>query len=181
MEFARQRGARVIAAAPKGVGAASTAGLLSTSAEIVCIMDCDATVNPQDLPQLVQPLLDGRADLVVGSRTIPPGALPGHVRVLLRWEGWLIRRRWRVRVTDLGSARAVRRSKFARSAWVGLNQRNGWSVDVLRLALISSASVEEVPLLHHPRLGRSKVSGTAKGFVLTIFDTVKVLARSAKS
>src|ERR1700712_5337349 len=57
-------GARGGRAPPRGFGAACFAGLLAADAEVVCFMDCDGSLDPADLPRVVE-LLDQGADLAI--------------------------------------------------------------------------------------------------------------------
>ena len=64
-----------------GFGAACFAGLLAARAEVVCFMDCDASLDPRELPLVAGPVLAGDADLVLGARRAPgrgAAARPGR-------------------------------------------------------------------------------------------------------
>lgn len=172
----KELGVRVASAPIRGVGLASTTGVLASQADIVCVIDCDATVDPADLPRLVQPILDGRSDLVIGSRC-PTLKSVGLMRLLLfRSAAFLVRLRFGVAISDLGSARAFRRSLFE-DEYVNLHQRNGWSVDMIRAAVKKTAQIEEVKMAFHPRIGRSKITGTPLGCIQTGIDTIDVILR----
>src|SRR6185503_8888058 len=67
-ELARRLGARVVPEPRAGFGAACFAGLLAARGEVVCFMDCDASLDPRDLPRVARPVLAGEADLVLGAR-----------------------------------------------------------------------------------------------------------------
>ena len=82
---ARARGAEVVAVAERGYGAACAGALtrLRDDVEIVVFMDADGSDDPAEIPLLLAPILQNRADLVIGSRllgTIEPGALTPQQR-----------------------------------------------------------------------------------------------------
>ncbi|MGZ6793994.1 MAG: glycosyltransferase family 2 protein, partial [Mycobacteriales bacterium] len=108
-EVAHRLGATVVDARPKGFGAACHAGLLAATADVVCFMDADASLDPQQLPRVVAPLLAG-ADLVLGRRRpTARGAFSPHARVG-NWEvARRVRRRTGYALHDLGPMRAGRR------------------------------------------------------------------------
>lgn len=93
-EAAEAGGALVVREPTKGFGAACFAGLSAATAPVVAFMDADASFDPADLPKVTQPVLEGRADLVLGART-PEGrsAWPLHARVANRFLAWELRRR----------------------------------------------------------------------------------------
>lgn len=74
-EIAAALGAAVVAEPLRGFGAACFAGLAAATDDIVCFMDCDASLDPRDLPRVAAPILEGRLDLVIGSET--PHRVPG--------------------------------------------------------------------------------------------------------
>src|SRR5919108_3284394 len=84
-EIARGMGARVVGEPRRGFGAACYAGLLATRAEVVCFMDCDASLDPAELPLVAEPVARGEADLVLGARRAEPAGsalrAPGRGRM----------------------------------------------------------------------------------------------------
>src|SRR3954454_11253515 len=80
-EVAAALGARVVVEPRRGFGAACHAGLLAARTEVVCFMDCDASLDPAELPDVVAPVAGGTADLVLGARRATArGAFPIHAR-----------------------------------------------------------------------------------------------------
>ncbi|MQA15938.1 MAG: glycosyltransferase, partial [Pseudonocardiaceae bacterium] len=106
---ARRCGAMVVCEPRRGYGAAVHAGLEAATAELVCTIDADGSLDPAELPQLVEPVRCGRAELGVGRR-VPSGhgAWPWHARAGNMLIAALLRRRG-VSVHDIGAIRAARR------------------------------------------------------------------------
>src|SRR5205085_11452287 len=102
---ARAGGARVVDEPRRGFGAACWAGLLSADAPdgVVCFMDGDGSFDPADLGRVAEPVLAGRADLVLGARRpTRKGALPAHARPANQVLVPELRRRACVRLRGLG-------------------------------------------------------------------------------
>jgi glycosyltransferase involved in cell wall biosynthesis len=107
--LAARLGARVVEAPQRGFGAACWAGLRAARSGVVCFMDCDASLDPRQLPRVAEPVDAGRADLVLGARAAAPGAWPPHARAANAALAWELRRRAAVPLRDLGPMRAARR------------------------------------------------------------------------
>jgi glycosyltransferase involved in cell wall biosynthesis len=163
---ARARGAEVVAVAERGYGAACAGALtrLRDDVEIVVFMDADGSDDPAEIPLLLAPILENRADLVIGSRplgTIEPGALTPQQRFGNWLATLLIRLMYGHRYTDLGPFRAIRRDLLDRIAMQ--DRRYGWTVEMQMRALQLHARVAEVPVRYRRRVGKSKISGTVSG------------------
>lgn len=74
-ECASRLGARVIVEPQRGFGAACWAGLMAAPEEIICFMDCDGSLDPQDLPVVAEPVIEKSADLVLGRRVAEKGGV----------------------------------------------------------------------------------------------------------
>jgi glycosyltransferase involved in cell wall biosynthesis len=163
--IARAGGATVVSEPRRGYGYACWAGIRAADdAEIIVLLDGDAADDPADLPRIVGPLLDGRADLVVGSRALgarEPGSMTPH-QVFGNWlAATLMRGLYGVAVTDLGPFRAIRRADV-----LSLEMREmtyGWSVEMMVKAARRGLRYHEVPVSYHRRIGVSKVAGTVSG------------------
>jgi glycosyltransferase involved in cell wall biosynthesis len=163
---ARARGAEVVAVAERGYGAACAGALarVREDVEIVVFMDADGSDDPAEIPLLLAPILEHRADLVIGSRplgTIEPGALTPQQRFGNWLATRLIRAMYGHRYTDLGPFRAIRRELLDRIAME--DRRYGWTVEMQMRALQLGARVAEVPVRYRRRVGKSKISGTVSG------------------
>ncbi|HXI11803.1 MAG TPA: glycosyltransferase family 2 protein [Thermoanaerobaculia bacterium] len=165
---AARHGARVATATTRGYGAACAAALtlLADDCEIVVFMDADASDNPSELSRLVEPIVRGDADLVIGSRTLgvaESGALSPQQRVGNRLAVFLIRQLFGWAYTDLGPFRAIRRSLLDR---IDMQDRAyGWTVEMQVRALQLGGRVEERAVSYRKRVGRSKISGTVTGVI----------------
>jgi glycosyltransferase involved in cell wall biosynthesis len=173
--LARALGADVVVEPMRGFGAACWAGLRAARSELVCFMDCDATLDGADLPRVCAAVADGRADLVLGARRpTEPRAWPMHARLANRAIGGVVSRRTGVVLSDLGSMRAARRVALLD---LGVTDRRfGWPLEMVVRAARAGWRVREVPVAYRPRVGRSKVTGTVRGTALAVLDMTRALA-----
>ena len=161
-EIAAERGARVVWQPERGYGAACLAGLAALrEADVVAFLDADFSDDPALLPELVGPILEGRADFVVGSRMLgerEPGALPPHSRFGNWLAGLILTHLYRQPATDLGPFRAIRRSALER---LQMRDRGyGWTVEMQAKAARLRLPTVEVPVTYRKRIGRSKITGS---------------------
>ncbi len=173
-EVARELGATVVTELQQGFGAACWAGLVATTAPVVCFMDADASFDPTELPLVADPVAAGSADLVMGARNAERGAWPWHARLANRVLAAEIRRRSGVSVTDLGPMRAARRESLL--ALDLQDRRSGWPLEMVLRAQAAGWRIEEVQVGYRPRVGRSKVTGTVRGTARAITDMSRLLA-----
>ncbi len=172
-DVARSFGARVVTEPVRGFGAACWAGLQAADADVVAFMDADASLDPADLSSVVDPVLAGDADLVLGERVAAPGAWPPHARLANRFLARLVRRRTAVSVSDLGPMRACRRGPLLA---LGMQDRRfGWPLEMVLRAAAAGWEVRGVPVPYRPRTGRSKVTGTIRGTAAAIQDMRRLL------
>jgi glycosyltransferase involved in cell wall biosynthesis len=169
-EVARAGGAVVVHCPRRGYGSACLAGLdwlALDPPDVVVFLDADGADDPDDLASLLSPLLDGRAEMVIGSRVAgraDDGALTPVQRFGNALSCRLIAWAWGVRFTDLGPFRAVR---WETLELLGMRDPDfGWTVEMqARAARLGLRSVE-VPVRYRRRVaGRSKVAGTVRGSV----------------
>lgn len=166
-------GARVIREPDRGFGAACWAGLCAAQDDVVCFMDCDGSLDPEDLPLVADPIRSDEADLVLGARQPEAGAWPAHARLGNRAIAWEVSRRTGVHLSDLGPMRATRRAPLAA---LGMRDRRfGWPFEMVLRAAGAGWRIREVPVPYRPRTGRSKVTGTVSGTVRALGDLTKVL------
>ncbi|MFB4267994.1 glycosyltransferase family 2 protein [Nonomuraea sp. GTA35] len=172
--IARDHGAEVVHEPRRGFGAACHAGLLASSAELVCFMDADASLDPAQLPRVAAAVLDGRDDLVLGRR-VPKaaGAWPPHARLGNAVLAAILRRRTGAPLHDLGPMRAARRS-----ALLGLeltDRRFGYPLEMVLRAAAAGWRIAEVDVDYLARAGRSKVTGTVRGTLRAVADMRRVM------
>ena len=177
---AKDAGAIVVSEPRRGYGYACAAGVATAQdADILVFMDGDHSFLPSDLPSLIKPILENHADMVMGSRelgTIEPGAMFPQQR----FGNWMISRLlnflYRIRITDLGPYRAIRRSLL-----IQLNMQEmtyGWPNEMIVKSARHGARIVEVPVSYHNRrFGESKVSGTLRGTILAGWHILKVTFR----
>ncbi|HVM26444.1 MAG TPA: glycosyltransferase family 2 protein [Mycobacteriales bacterium] len=179
-EIARAHGARVVPASPRGFGAACAAGLDAADADddVVCFLDADGSLDPQQLPRVAGPLLAGEAELVLGRRRpTERGAWPLHARLGNAAVARALRRRSGVVVTDLGPMRACRREALRGLAL--RDRRFGYPLEMVTKAAAAGWRIAEVDVDYLPRTGRSKVTGTPLGTARTVRDMRRVLREVA--
>ncbi len=167
-EAARSAGARVASEPRRGYGSACLAGVSAAGEpDVYVFMDGDSSDDPSEIPLVLEPVLSGRADLVIGSRILGKrerGALLPQARWGNALAGLMIRVLFRHRVTDLGPFRAISADAF-RS--LGPDDTGyGFPVQTQVRAIARDMRVVEVAVSYRRRIGRSKISGTLKGTVL---------------
>jgi len=166
-DFARGLGARVIEEPRRGYGRACLTGLANAeNPDVVVFLDGDYSDRPSELPIILAPIAEGRADITLGSRfntKSNPEALPWHQSLGNRLAAGLIRLLYGVKISDLGPFRAAR-AEVLRA--VELQEKTyGWAVELILKGAIQGFRIAEVPVSYHPRVGKSKISGTVKGTI----------------
>ena len=168
-DVARKFGATVVAAPRQGYGAACLAALAEVRKNppaAVAFIDADFSDHPEQLPQLVEPILSGEADFVLASRMLtkqPRGAMLPQAVFGNKLACGLMRLIWRARYTDLGPFRAIRWESLEA---LGMADTNfGWTVEMQIKAVRAGLRVREIPAKYRPRVGVSKITGTVSGTV----------------
>ena len=176
---ARRAGARVISEPRRGYGAACWAGFQATTADVLVYMDADGSFLPSEIPRLVEPVTRGKAQLVLGSRTLraeDAKAIPFHARLGNRFIAYAISAASGNRITDLGPFRAVTRTTLES---LGMRERTyGWPCEMILKASKHNYPIVEVPVSYRPRIGgESKVSGTLVGSCKAALAILRVALR----
>jgi glycosyltransferase involved in cell wall biosynthesis len=169
--IARENGAVVVPAVRQGYGSACLAGLAWLEAlpaddqpDIVVFIDADYSDHPDQLPAVIAPILDGRAELVIGSRMLkeqPAGALLPQAVFGNALACFLIESLFGQRYTDLGPFRAITWPALKKLRMCDPNY--GWTVEMQVKAARLGVRAVEVPVDYRPRIGQSKITGTLKG------------------
>lgn len=173
--LARRLGARVVEATARGYGSACHAGLEASTADLVVTMDCDGSLDPAELPAVVRPVLDEELDLVLGRRRV--GVLargyPWPLRLTNRVLATRLTRHTGTPITDCGPVRAA-----YRTALLGLpirDRRSGYPAETVVRAAEAGLRIGHVDVSYRPRIGRSKVTGSPRGFWRAYRDTSAAL------
>jgi len=177
--IAARMGARVISEARRGYGRACLTGLACASApDVVVFLDGDYSDRPAELPLLLAPITAGRADITIGSRLAgprTPGALPWHALFGNWLAASLITHLYGLQISDLGPFRAAR-AEILRA--VELEETTyGWAVELILKGAIRGFRIVEVPVSYHPRIGKSKISGTLRGTIGATWFILSLIAR----
>jgi glycosyltransferase involved in cell wall biosynthesis len=169
-EVARDGGADRVVRLPahRGLAAAFSAGLaeaLAMGADVIVNFDADLQYDAADIPALVAPILEGRADLVVGDRG--PGTLehfsPGK-RLLQRIGSWVVRQVSGLEVSDAASGfRALSRGAARR---VNVFSRMTYTLETLIQAGSKDLRVASVPVRARPPERRSRLFTSVGKYVL---------------
>ena len=180
-EVARAAGATVVVETRSGYGQACLTGIAQLARnppDIVVFVDGDYSDRPSELPALLEPILSGQADFVVGSRVLghrEPGALAPHAR----WGNWLATKLTRLlfgyRFTDMGPFRVIR---YETLVALDMQDRDyGWTAEMQAKAARAGVSAVEVPVSYHRRIGTSKITGTVKGTVLAGWKIITTILK----
>src|SRR5258707_6585180 len=166
-EIAAKMGARVLHEPRRGYGRACLTGLANTqSPDVVVFLDGDYSDRPAELPILLAPIIEGRADITLGSRfggKSNPGAHPWYQSFGNRLAAGLIRLLYGLKVSDLRPFRAGRAEVLRALALEEATY--GWAVEMIVKGAIAGFRIVEVSVSYYPRIGKSKISGTVKGTV----------------
>jgi glycosyltransferase involved in cell wall biosynthesis len=166
-EIAARMGARVLSESRRGYGRACLTGIAAANTpDVIVFLDGDYSDRPAELPLLLAPIAEGRADITIGSRLSGKrtrGAMPWQQLFGNRLAAKLIAILYGVKITDLGPFRAGRAEVLRALALEELTY--GWAVEIILKGALGRFRIVEVPVSYHPRIGQSKISGTVKGTI----------------
>ena len=178
-EIAARMGARVIQEPRRGYGRACLTGMgAANSPDVVVFLDGDYSDRPSELPILLAPIIEGRADITLGSRLHEHNsgdALPWHQVFGNRLAAALIRALYGLKISDLGPFRAARANVI--NALALEETTYGWAVEMVLKGALAGFRVVEVPVSYYPRIGKSKISGTLKGTVGAAWFILSLIVR----
>jgi glycosyltransferase involved in cell wall biosynthesis len=174
-DVARRHGAEVITEARPGYGSAVHAGVVAATTPIVAVLDGDGSLNPGDLPALVDEL-DRGADMAIGRRrAVADLRWPWHARLGTAAVCWRLRRKHGLPVHDIAPMRVVRRDALLELGVT--DRRSGYPLELLVRAAAAGWHVVERDVDYGPRTGgRSKVSGSLRGSVVAAVDFWRVIS-----
>ncbi|MFY0599714.1 MAG: glycosyltransferase family 2 protein [Cyclobacteriaceae bacterium] len=182
-EIAQQRGATALKESRRGYGQACLKGMehirkSEKAPDIVVFLDGDHSDYPSQLPSLVNPIINNKADLVIGSRSLGQKE-KGSMTIQQIFGNWLatslIKIFYGVTYTDLGPFRAVRYSSLLDIDMKDTNY--GWTVEMQLKAAKLKLKTLDVPVDYRQRIGVSKVSGTLKGTILAGYKILFTIFR----
>ncbi len=182
---ARAAGAEVVAAPAQGYGSACLAALdhlrRTGPPDVVVFLDADYSDHPDEMPQLVGPILKGEADLVIGSRILgdaEPGALLPQAQWGNLFACFLMRLLYGHRYTDLGPFRAIGWSTLES---LGMRDPDfGWTAEMQVKAVRRGLRILETPVSYRRRTGVSKITGTVSGTVRAGWKIVATILRYSR-
>ena len=181
--IAREAGATVLREPVPGYGRACLRGIAHVQLsdpppEIVVFLDADHSDFPEEIPNVIQPIIEGKADLVIGSRAIGQRER-GSMTPQQVFGNWLATRLLSIlygaTFTDLGPFRAIRFNKL-----LALNMQDktyGWTVEMQLKAARHGLMYAEVPVRYRRRIGFSKISGTVKGTFLAGYKIIATILK----
>lgn len=169
-------GAQVVVEANRGYGRAVARGIRAATAagaEVYVIFDGNGCADAADIRRVLEPVVEGRADVSIGWRA------RHHLRPIQylgnRLAVEMIQRMHGVRFEDIGSIRAVRADTYAALGVDDLGY--GWPLQLLARAAAQNVRIAQCEITPRIRIGRSKVSGTLTGTLGASVAFVRVLFR----
>lgn len=170
VEVAEKAGAIVLTENRKGYGWACLLGIEkanSLNSDIIVFLDGDYSDYPEEIKDVVAPILENDMDMVIGSRVLgkrEKGSLTPQ-QVFGNWLATrLMRIFYRAKFTDLGPFRAIKSKSLEK---LNMSDKTyGWTIEMQIKAAKQKMKFCEVPVNYRKRIGVSKVSGTVKGTIL---------------
>jgi glycosyltransferase involved in cell wall biosynthesis len=179
--IAQQAGARVVHEPRRGYGQACMTGAASIHPQtgIIVFMDGDGSDVPAELPNLINPILAGQCDFVIGSRIRghrEQGSMNSSQIFASRLFGLLLRILYRIRYTDMGPYRAITPAALHR---LQMTERTyGWNLEMQMRAAQEKLRILEIPTTCRRRTaGTSKVSGNLTASLKAATRILAVLFR----
>ena len=166
-KFASEAGATVVHESRRGYGFACLRGLAYASdyhPDIIVFLDGDYSDHPDEMSQLIAPILSETHDMVIGSRikgNSERGAMLPQARIGNHLACFLMRHIWGIRYSDLGPFRAIRYASL-----MSLNMCDttfGWTIEMQIKAYLAGLRITEIPVSYRKRVGVSKITGTLAG------------------
>ncbi|NND95115.1 MAG: glycosyltransferase family 2 protein [Flavobacteriales bacterium] len=180
-QVAISAGATVLTEERQGYGSACLKGIAHIAGKempphIVVFIDADYSDHPEEMIDLLEPIIADKVDMVIGSRAQgnrEKGSMMPQ-QVFGNWLATLLIRFFHgVNYTDLGPFRAIR---FESLMALGMKDKDyGWTVEMQVKAAKNSLKFAEVPVSYRKRIGESKVSGTMKGTIMAGYKIITTI------
>ena len=168
---AKAAGAEVIHEPRRGYGSACLSGAKAArGSDIIVFLDGDRSDDPRQLDLIAAPLIQNQADLTIGSRIggeLERGSMPLHGRLGNRLIVLILHRLYGVRITDIGSFRAIRTHTLFNLKMEQMTY--GWPVEMVVKAAREGYRIKSIPIRYRKRIGVSKVTGTLRGSLLAAY------------
>jgi len=168
-KVAREHGCTVVSELQRGYGQACLAGIsaLNPQTKIVVFIDGDRSDHGEQLERIVEPIISGGVDFVIGSRALgtrEPGAMTPQAYYGNKLACFLMKIFWNASYTDLGPFRAI---TFGALKQLRMCDKDfGWTIEMQIKAIENNLTIKEIPVDYRRRIGKSKISGTLKGTIL---------------
>jgi len=178
---ARKAGAIVVDEPVQGYGNACLKGMAylvenNITPDIIVFLDADYSDFPEQLIELVQPIINDNVDMVIGSRALGDKEKSSMTpqQIFGNWLAtFLIKHLYKVEFTDLGPFRAIKYDSLLK-----LKMRDktyGWTVEMQVKAAKQNMKCTELPVDYRVRIGKSKVSGTLKGTIMAGYKIITTI------
>jgi glycosyltransferase involved in cell wall biosynthesis len=178
-KVAKKAGATVLDELRQGYGFACLKGIeyaQTKQPDFIVFLDADYSDFPEEMRQLVKPIIEENYDMVIGSRALGKRQ-SGSMTIPQIFGNWLatnlLRIFYGVRYTDLGPFRAIKMEKL-----LAINMQDttyGWTVEMQVKAAKMGMKTCEIPVNYRKRVGKSKISGTIKGTVLAGYKIITTI------
>ncbi len=181
--IAKRAGATVLNEPVRGYGRACLKGIdyikqSDPRPDIVVFIDADHSDYPEEITELINPILSGNVDLVIGSRSLGRKE-KGSMTPQQIFGNWLATRLlamfYNARFTDLGPFRAIRLDSLLQLDMK--DKTYGWTVEMQLKAAKKKMAWTEVPVRYRKRIGFSKISGTLKGTLMAGYKIIATIIR----
>ncbi|MDA0195352.1 MAG: glycosyltransferase family 2 protein [Bacteroidetes bacterium] len=177
------KGATAIREPRRGYGQACLTGIKHVSEQepkpdILVFIDGDHSDFPENIIDLVNPIIRGEADMVIGSRALG-NKEDGSMTFPQIFGNWLattlLRLFYGAKFTDLGPFRAIRYESLMQLGMIDTNY--GWTVEMQLKAAKYKLRYIEIPVDYRRRIGFSKISGTISGTIMAGYKIIWTIIR----
>ena len=180
---AGEEGAIILNEKSQGYGSACLKGIeyaekSKPQPDILVFLDADYSDYPQEMNQLIEPIINQDIDMVIGSRALgkrEKGSMMPQ-QIFGNWLAtFLLQQLYKVKYSDLGPFRAI---KFQKLLSLDMVDRNyGWTVEMQVKAAKNNLTFAEIPVSYRKRIGVSKITGTVKGTLMAGYKIIKTIIK----